>query len=175
MTTWFRVALVACACLVSAARLRGAEVPKGAAPAPPARKVPGITVKDAFPKGCVSCHVNMPQAGVDARLSKAMRRWMEKVDGKLLAKAQAAMPPGVSLKGKHPPALKALENIPAACMPCHRLSAKTAPPFGLMLHVIHLTGAAENPFMTVYQGECTHCHKLNARTGAWVMPSGPEE
>jgi len=29
--------------------------------------------------------------------------------------------------------------------------------------------------MTLFQGECTHCHKLDAMTGKWSMPSGPEK
>jgi hypothetical protein len=140
---------------------------------PPARRIPGINAEDRFPGGCVSCHVQLPER--DARLSTAMKRWAEAVEPKLLAKVQAAAPEGVTLKGKHPPVMKSLENIPEACMACHKPTAKTAPPFARMLHVIHLSGADDNHFMTLFQGECTYCHKLDLGTGIWSVPSGPEK
>jgi hypothetical protein len=43
-----------------------------------------------------------------------------------------------------------------------------------MMHKIHLSGGEENRFLTVYQGECTHCHKFNVPTGLWSLPSAPE-
>jgi hypothetical protein len=43
-----------------------------------------------------------------------------------------------------------------------------------MAHPVHLTGGDENHFMTLFQGECTHCHKLDRATGAWSIPSAPE-
>jgi hypothetical protein len=142
-------------------------------PQPPARKIPGINAEDKAPRACVSCHVKMPE--LDARLSTAMAQWTVKVEPQLLAKAQAAAPTGVTLKGKHPATPKSLSNIPSACLTCHGRSAKTAPPFGRLLHVIHLTGGEENHFMTRFQGECTHCHKLDRATGQWSLPSGPEK
>ena len=45
-------------------------------------------------------------------------------------------PAGVTLKGKHPAAENSLEDIPRACL---------------------------------------DCHKLDAKTGVWSMPSGPEQ
>jgi hypothetical protein len=44
-----------------------------------------------------------------------------------------------------------------------------------MMHAMHLTGGEKNPFLTMYQGECTLCHKLDGRTGAWTIPSGTEK
>ena len=144
----------------------------GAAP-PPARKIPGINADDAFPNACVSCHVQLPE--LDARLSTAMAGWTEKVDPRLLAAAQAAMPKGVTLKGKHPPVKSALADIPAGCMKCHGRGAKNAPYFGRMLHSIHFGGGEESHFLTMFQGECTHCHKLDRSTGEWSVPSGREK
>ena len=43
-----------------------------------------------------------------------------------------------------------------------------------MIHEIHLTGGDTNHFLTMFQGECTLCHKLDAKSGAWAIPSGPE-
>lgn len=147
------------------------------AAAPAARKVPGIIAPDAFPKACVDCHVAKP-AGLpsDARLSSALAKWTAgKVDAGLLAQAQGAAPAGLKLKGKHPDAEDSLTDIPVGCQDCHSDDSKKAPPLARMVHRIHLTGGEQNAFMTVYQGECTHCHKLDAKTGAWSVPSGAEK
>jgi hypothetical protein len=29
--------------------------------------------------------------------------------------------------------------------------------------------------MTIFKGECTHCHKFKPDTGNWFMPSGGEK
>jgi len=149
---------------------------EGGPPPPlPARASPAIAAEDAYPGGCVDCHVNMPEAGVDARLSTALARWREEVDADLLAQAQSTMPEGVRLRGRHPPAGRSLEDVPAACLKCHRADSKSAPAFARLLHLVHLTGGEENHFVTLFQGECTHCHKLDAATGEWSLPSGPQK
>lgn len=141
----------------------------------PARQVPGITTVDRHPRGCVDCHVVYADEGFDARLSVRLQEWTAgKVEPALLAQTKATMPAGVPAKGKHPPAEDSLEDIPAACLDCHDSASKKAPPFSRLLHLVHLTGGAKSPYMTVYQGECTHCHKLDAGTGTWSLPSGPE-
>jgi hypothetical protein len=142
---------------------------------PPARKIPGLTADDKFPHGCVDCHINMPDINQDERISTLMSKWNKMVEPKLLDKAQAAAPAGVTLKGRHPMATAALKNIPAACYACHGKTSKTAPPLANLLHTIHLTGGEDNHFLTIFQGECTHCHKLNPETGVWSTPSGPEK
>ena len=142
---------------------------------PPARKIPGITAKDEYPNGCVDCHINYVEMKRDTRFSTLMNLWSGKVGSKLLAKAEASAPQGMTLKGKHPKAGGVLKDIPAKCLPCHGKSSKTSPPFGELIHVIHLTGGGENQFLTMFQGECTHCHKLNPKTGHWTMPSAPEK
>lgn len=147
----------------------------GPPPSPPARKIPGITTEDAFPRGCVDCHILMPEANMDVRLSTHLNQWVEKVDPKILAKAQTYAPPGVTLKGKHPAVPNALKDIPAGCISCHGKGSKMAPPLDRMLHGLHLTGGEENVFLTVFQGECTHCHKFNPATGEWSIPSGSEK
>lgn len=175
----FFICLVGCV-LLAPARGRAQQADSSGAPgaapiAPPlARKIPGITAPDAFPNACVSCHVNVPEQKLDARLSTLMKGWTIKVDSTLLATAQAAAPAGVTLRGKHAPVTAALRNIPAGCIRCHGADSKKAPPFARMMHLIHLTRGDENHFMTFMQGECTHCHKLNAATGVWSIPSAPE-
>jgi hypothetical protein len=130
---------------------------------------------DLFPKACVSCHTVDKAKGADHRLSTALAQWSAgKVDAGLLAQVKASMPAGVALKGKHPAAEDSLEDIPNACLDCHDAGSKKAPPFGQLLHLVHLTGA-NNAFVGTFKGDCTHCHKLDTKTGAWSMPSGPEQ
>ena len=149
-----------------------AQPPQGA---PSARKIPGITAKDPYPNGCVDCHINHVDKKMDLRFSTLMKLWSEKVEPKLLAKAEASGPTGLVLKGKHPKFPGVLKDIPAKCAVCHGKSSKTAPPFADLIHNIHLTGGEENDYLKVFQGECTFCHKLNQKTGRWSTPSAPEK
>jgi hypothetical protein len=142
---------------------------------PPARKIPGLTAEDKFPNGCVDCHINMPDIKKDERISTLMSRWDKKIEPKLLKKAQDVSPGRVTIKGTHPQSRASLKNIPAACITCHSNMSRTAPPFAAMIHAIHLTGGEDNHFLTIFQGECTYCHKLNAATGVWIMPSSSEK
>jgi len=142
---------------------------------PPPRDIPGITADDVFPSGCVSCHLNFIDRNMDTRISTSMAKWTEKVEPKLLEKAQAASPDGVILAGKHPSATDSLADIPRACIDCHSSMSQNAPVFSQMVHMIHLTGGKDNHYMTIFQGECTHCHKLNPNNGKWFTPSGNEK
>lgn len=142
----------------------------------PLPEIPGITAADPFPGGCVDCHVNRPQEGMDVRLSSQMRRWSEQVDAKLLARVQRVMGDAAELSGRHPelPA-QSYEDIPASCMQCHIDDVEEVPPMGPMLHALHLSGGRENHFLTLFGGQCTHCHKFDVDTGTWSLPSGPEK
>jgi hypothetical protein len=136
----------------------------------------GLAAADPFPNGCVSCHVVDKAKGTDHRLSTALAQWTAgKVSPGLLAKAKASAPAGVTLKGKHPSAEDSLEDIPGACLDCHDPGSTKAPPFAQLLHLVHLVGAEKNAYVTTFKGDCTHCHKLNAQTGAWSLPSGAEQ
>jgi hypothetical protein len=141
---------------------------------PPARKIPGITAEDRYPRGCVDCHVNYTDLKMDTRFKTMMAQWNEGVEPKLLALTKASAPDGLTIKGKHPSVPFALTDIPAKCMICHAKTSKTAPPFAYLIHNIHLTGGEQNHFLTIFQGECTHCHKLNKTSGGWTIPSAPE-
>ncbi len=152
----------------------GAAPPPAPAAAPAAlRAIPGITAPDSFPRACVDCHVTMPAGHEDVRLSTLLAKWSKSVDPGLLEKSQGAAPPGVTLKGRHPK-LGSLGSIPARCMKCHTAASKTAPPFRRLIHRIHLVGGEKNDYLTEFQGQCTYCHKLNAATGEWSIPSAPE-
>ncbi len=130
---------------------------------------------DPHPQACVSCHVLDKATNQDHRLSALLKAWTAgKVSPELLAKTKAAMPAGVTAKGKHPAAEDSLEDMPSACLDCHDTGSKKAPPFALLMHTVHLTGA-KNEFVTRFKSDCTACHKLNATTGEWTLPSGPEK
>jgi hypothetical protein len=142
---------------------------------PPPRDIPGITADDMFPIGCVSCHLNFIDRNMDTRISSSLAKWAENVEQKLLEKAQAATFEGVILVGKHPSAADSLTDIPKACIECHNNMPQDAPAFSRMVHLIHLTGGKDNHYMTIFQGECTYCHKFNAGTGNWFISSGSEK
>ena len=112
--------------------------------------------KDAYPRACVDCHAK-PEMRISALLQKPKPA--------LTAKIQPLAPKDVKLAGKHPAVAFALKDIPAKCMSCHSATSKTAPRFSRMMHVIHLTDG---------QGECTNCHKFNAATAEWAIPSAAE-
>lgn len=147
----------------------------GGPPPPPPRAIPAITAPDMFPNGCVDCHVHRADLGLDVRLSTLMKQWCEGAPPKLATAAQASAPAGVKLAGKHPEVAEALADVPRRCLECHGADAQDAPPFGRLMHRVHLTGGEENHFLTMFQGECTHCHKLDVVTGAWRLSSGPEK
>jgi mono/diheme cytochrome c family protein len=164
---------LALAALVAAAAV-SAWAQEGGGP-PPARSIPGITAPDPFPGGCVDCHVVREDIGRDVRISTILKAWAEGVEPEaFLEKAQMAAPEGVTLKGKHPQADWAFADIPGKCMTCHAADSKTVPPLGRIMHLYHLSGDA-NPYLSVFGGECTPCHKLDAKTGRWSMTSGPEK
>ena len=135
----------------------------------------GQAAGDPFPNACVSCHTVDKAKGADHRLSVALAQWTAgKVDARLLAQTKASAPTGAAIKGKHPAAEDSLEDIPGACLDCHDSGSKKAPPFSQLMHQVHLTGT-DNAFVTTFKGDCRSCHKLNEQTGAWSIPSGPEQ
>jgi len=142
---------------------------------PPARAIPGISAEDQFPGGCVDCHINYADLNLDERFSTLMAKWARKVDSAVLDVARELGGPGVKLVGVHPRVDAALQDIPAACFSCHESGASSVVSLVPLLHRIHLGGGSESVFLSVYQGECTHCHKLDGTTGQWRVPSGPEK
>lgn len=121
----------------------------------------------AYPGGCVDCHVK------EKRVSVLLSHWNGKVDAKTIAAMQAFVPKGMTLRGKHPTV--ATKDIPASCMKCHTATSKGIPPLAPLLHGIHLAKGNAGEFVKQFQGECTHCHKLNKATGTWSLPSGAEK
>ena len=148
--------------------------PAGEPQGPPPRPIPGLTAPDQFPRGCVDCHVVIPDRKMDVRLSTLMRQWQDKVEPALLERLRPFTPGEIALKGKHPKFEVAGAEVPKACLTCHARTSKAAPPLGRMLHGLHLVGGEKNHFLTQFQGECTHCHRLETATGNWVLKSGAE-
>ncbi|MBI5324927.1 MAG: hypothetical protein HZB41_06610 [Ignavibacteriae bacterium] len=137
--------------------------------------ISGITAEDKYPHACVSCHKNYKEMYFDGRISTILKEWSEKgVDEKLLAKIQAGAPDGVNLKGKHSYKSNDNTSIPEDCNKCHGKSMKTALPLSQLVHIIHLNGGKDNHYITMFRGECTHCHKLDMKTGIWSVPNGKE-
>jgi len=155
-----------------------ALAPAGAAPAasqtPTIRQIPGITAKDAYPNGCVDCHVKGKDD--DMRMSALMAKWVSGPSAALVQKSKAASVDPAKIKGKHPAMANVKTNVPQTCLAgCHKKGSTIAPPFGQLMHLIHLVGGGQNRFLSASQGECTHCHKLDQKTGAWKVASGPEK
>ncbi|HWJ06524.1 MAG TPA: hypothetical protein VNS57_12165 [Steroidobacteraceae bacterium] len=140
----------------------------------PVQAATATAVADPYPNACVSCHV-VGKDKVDRRVGTMLKAWTAgKVDADLLVKTKAAMPAGVSVKGKHPSADDSLEDVPSLCLDCHTPDSKKAPPFARLMHLVHLTGA-KNEFLTTHKGDCATCHKLDAKTGTWSLPSAAEQ
>ena len=112
---------------------------------------------------------------MDHRLSTTLAKWNKEVDPECLKMAQAAAPPEIKLKGQHPDVSSKVEIILDDCFKCHKKESKTVPPLGDMMHSIHLVGGKDNHFIAHAQGSCTHCHKLDKKTGTWHLGSGKEE
>ena len=168
--------LASCGVFLIGAGAAGAQPPAGAPPMPPARKIPGLTAPDTHPGACVDCHIMYRDMNLDTRFGTMMRAWAAEVPAAIVARAKGAAPAGMALKGKHPATPAAgLKNIPGSCLACHGSGSKIAPPFNRLIHAIHLTGGDKNPFLTLFQGECTLCHKLDTKTGGWTIPSRPEK
>lgn len=145
-----------------------------AAQTPPVRQIPGLTAKDAYPNGCVDCHVNGKDG--DKRLSTLLAELAKAVPAPLVEKARAASADPSKIKGKHPPIPNAKTNTPLSCLSgCHKRGSTIGPPFTQLMHAIHLVGGAQNHFLTVFQGECTYCHKLDQKTGQWKVGTAPEK
>lgn len=158
-------------------------------PEMPLPEIPGITIKDEKPNGCVDCHKNYPEYKKDGRLSTSIKEWAtEGVEQELVDIARTTATKKKKIKGKHPDISKSMQKqgakIPTLCLHCHEprwykklfelVINKEAPPFEKMIHTIHLTGK-ENHFLSKYKGYCTHCHAMDVKTGEMSLKIGAEQ
>lgn len=114
---------------------------------PKTEGIAGLTSPDKFPKGCVDCHVKLPNE--DVRLNALMK----------------------GIKGH--PSVAGLKTIPTDCARCHR-DGSPAPLLKTLLHKVHFEKKAESKFVTMFQGNCLACHSLEAATGKMTVKSGPK-
>ncbi len=117
-------------------------------------ELPGITVEDAKPQGCVDCHKPRPDIERDFRLSIEL----QELEGH----------PDIS-------GMVASQEIPGLCMSCHTESFK---PLSAIVHKKHFEfeeDPLENHFISSYQGQCLYCHALDLETGEMAVKSGLEE
>jgi hypothetical protein len=133
--------------LLAAAIVAGTLVLMGQAKPKPF--LPGITVADEHPNGCVDCHKNQG-AGKDYRLNVS------------LAQIQG-----------HPKIDAIVKTLPDSCLICHKEGGK-AGALNIVLHKAHYEKGAENHFVQFYQGACLNCHKLDVATGKMTVKSGPK-
>lgn len=133
----FLTVLVALSALIlSAGIVYGADNTKPA--------IPGITVADDHPNGCVDCH----------------KKVSDTKDYSLPAEIKA-----MAKDGKHPDVASMVKG-PADCLKCHGEKAKL--PLGKILHEAHLTGD-DNHFITNYGGQCMYCHSLDKASGKMAV------
>jgi hypothetical protein len=114
--------------------------------AKPKAFLPGLTVADEHPNGCVDCHKNQGE-GKDYRLNISLA----KISG-------------------HPKIDALVKQLPEGCMMCHREGGKVSP-LNIMLHKVHYEKGEQNPFVQFYQGACLNCHKLDAASGKMTVKS----
>lgn len=107
--------------------------------------LPGLTAKDAFPAGCVGCHV--AGDGQDHRLATVL----------------------AGVKGH--PKLKAGVVVPTECAKCHRPESPLGA-IGPLMHKVHYGKAENSEFVKKYQGACLNCHALDAKTGKMRLKTG---
>ena len=109
--------------------------------------LPGLTVDDDHPNGCVDCH--KVDGDDDDRLNT-----------KLTAKG-------------HVDISMIVRTVPNDCYMCHKEGA-AAGPLSLETHTAHYSNPAENQFIEFYQGACLQCHSLDTQAGVMSVKSGPK-
>ena len=114
--------------------------------AKPKAFLPGLTVADEHPNGCVDCHKDQG-AGKDYRLNVSLA----KITG-------------------HPKIDALVKKLPDSCAICHKAAGKVSP-LDIIMHKVHYQDFEKNPFVQVYQGACLNCHQLDAASGKLTMKS----
>ena len=110
--------------------------------------LPGVTVDDDYPNGCVDCHGKSNDGG------------------------QVLINAALKNVKKHPPVDKMVKKVPDDCLKCHKEGAKS----GAMrefTHKTHFSKGKDSLFVSNYNGECLNCHSIDLGTGAISVKSGP--
>jgi hypothetical protein len=110
--------------------------------------LPGVTVKDDHPNGCVDCHT--ASGSNDYRLNAELAG----VEG-------------------HPKIDAIVKNVPQDCLMCHKEGAN-AGPLSFIVHRDHYRNPADNAFVSHYQGACLNCHSVSPGSGKMSVKNGPK-
>lgn len=110
--------------------------------------LPGVTIADEHPNGCVDCH--KISGDDDYRLNVELAN----LDG-------------------HPKIDAIVKNVPQDCLMCHKEGAK-AGPLNLITHKDHYRNPNDNAFIKYYQGACLNCHSVSPGSGKMAIKSGPK-
>jgi hypothetical protein len=110
--------------------------------------LPGVTVTDEHPNGCVDCH--KVSGDDDYRLNVELAHHEE-----------------------HPKIDAIVKNVPQDCLMCHKEGAK-AGPLNTITHKDHYRNPNDNAFIEFYQGACLNCHSVDPGSGKMVIKSGPK-
>lgn len=106
---------------------------------------PAAAADDAFPAGCVSCHIVLGN-GEDKRLSTELD--------------------GIG----HVPLKQKVARVPADCIACHDKAGDT--PFGALIHKAHFGTPDKNVFVQRFGGDCLACHAMSETTGEATLKGG---
>ena len=113
-----------------------------------AQDLPGVTVSDDFPNGCVDCHSG--ESGGEDTLNELMS----------------------DLEG-HPNVEKIMKQLPTDCYMCHKENMP-AGPINYATHLSHYGDPDESDFINEYDGACLNCHSIDLDTGEIIVKSGPK-
>lgn len=110
--------------------------------------LPGVTVTDEHPNGCVDCH--KVSGDNDYRLNVEL----------------------ANIEG-HPKIDAIVKNAPQDCLMCHKEGAK-AGPLSNIVHRDHYRNPNDNHFVSFYQGACLNCHSVSPGSGKMTVKNGPK-
>lgn len=127
--------------------LAAAALACGLVTAQTAKSVPGLTGKDPYPNGCVSCHVK--SAGRDTRLNVDLKK----------------------IKG-HPNVAGIVKTAPTDCAKCHAANSPNA--ISIVLHRAHFGKMGKSVFVQKFGGNCLSCHSFDPKTSRMKVKSGPK-
>jgi len=159
-------------------------------------KIPGVTVADPAPRGCVDCHTSDKADDPLAKLSVLMDAYNKSgAPASVKAAAQAAVKAAggdpAKITGKHPVggAMFKGQDLPKACLQCHGGDGKSIPRLEAMLYLLKYADFKDGTFVTPATtdfvkklgGWCTACHtfegwkeKDGALTSKIVLKQGKE-
>ena len=110
--------------------------------------LPGVTVTDKHPNGCVDCHKAFGDK--DYRLKMGLA----KIEG-------------------HTEMDTIVKNLPQDCMKCHKADSSTGY-LGDIAHRDHYGNPSKNVFIIVYKGDCLNCHGIDPESGKTTLKDGPK-